>query len=169
LRQDMIEGFKRHDEILIKHEQELIRLREDMNKLREDMMRGFERVDMHLTAIGARWGIMSEDAFRAGLREIIEKEFGYSVVRWKEYDKEGYVHEYPSDVEIDVTVHDDKIILIEIKSYIRISDVILFKRKTEFYEKITGKKPYRKLVITPYAEEEALQTAKNFGIEIIIK
>ena len=63
LREDMILGFKRHDEILEKHTQELIKLREDMisgfkrhdeilerhaneiAKLREDMISGFRRHD----------------------------------------------------------------------------------------------------------------------------
>jgi len=49
---------------LDRHEAELVRLREDMNKLREDMIRGFELVESHISALGARWGIMAESAFR---------------------------------------------------------------------------------------------------------
>ena len=52
LREDMLKGFKRHDEMLEKHSAEIARLREDMIKgflrhdeeiarLREDMMKGF--------------------------------------------------------------------------------------------------------------------------------
>jgi len=55
---------------LDRHEAELVRLREDMNKLREDMNRGFELIERHISALGARWGLMAEDAFREGLRGL---------------------------------------------------------------------------------------------------
>jgi hypothetical protein len=56
LREDMIAGFKRHDEILAMHAQEIVKLRSDMvegfkrhdeeiAKLRQDMMEGFKRHD----------------------------------------------------------------------------------------------------------------------------
>ncbi|MDW8035931.1 MAG: hypothetical protein RMI85_05705, partial [Candidatus Korarchaeum sp.] len=51
LREDMIAGFKRHDE-------ELAKLWSELTRLREDMMRGFELVERHIAALGARWGIM---------------------------------------------------------------------------------------------------------------
>jgi len=47
---------------LDRHEKELIKLREDMNRLREDMIRGFDLVNRHISALGARWGIMAEDS-----------------------------------------------------------------------------------------------------------
>ena len=49
---------------LDRHEAELVRLREDMN-------RGFELIERHISALGARWGLMAEDAFREGLTGII--------------------------------------------------------------------------------------------------
>jgi hypothetical protein len=66
LREDMIKGVERHDR--------------ELERLREDMMRGFELMDIRITRLenlistrGARWGIMAEDAFREGLRGILEK------------------------------------------------------------------------------------------------
>jgi predicted translin family RNA/ssDNA-binding protein len=53
---NMLLGFKRHDEELVKLREEMNKLREDMNKLREDMLRGFELMNRHLDALGARWG-----------------------------------------------------------------------------------------------------------------
>lgn len=155
LREDMITGFKRHDEELI--------------KLREDMIKGFELIERHISALGARWGIMVEDAFREGLKGLIEKEFNFKIEKWKEYDNEGFVYGYPSLVEIDIAIKDEKIILIEIKSHIRSSDVSIFNRKSIFYERRTNKKPYRLLMITPYADEEAINASKNFQIEIYTK
>jgi len=191
LREDMVAGFKRYDEEMAKlredmvvgfkrHDEEIVRLREDMvagfkrhdeeiAKLREDMVRGFELVERHISAIGARWGIMSEEAFREGLKGLLEKEFKLKVERWIGFDGEGLVYGYPSQVEVDVAIHDKKIVLVEVKSYMRASDVYVFKRKAELYMKLTGKKPDRLLMVTPYAEDKALEAAKNLNIEIYTK
>jgi hypothetical protein len=165
----MVAGFKRHDEELIKLREDMNKLREDMNKLREDMLQGFERMDRHLDALGARWGLMAEDAFREGLKGFLEKELKLSVRRWTEYDSEGIVYGYPSVVEVDIAVSDEKTILIEISSHIRPSDVLLFIKKAQFYEKATMRKPDRLIMITPYAEREAFEAGKRFGVEIYTK
>jgi hypothetical protein len=162
LGENMLLGFKRHDE-------ELVKLREEMNKLREDMLRGFELMNRHLDALGARWGLMAEEAFREGLKGFLEKELKLSVKRWTEYDGEGTVYGYPSIVEVDIAVSDEKTTLIEISSHIKPSDVLLFLKKAQFYEKTAKRKPDRLIMITPYAEKEAFIVGKRFGIEIYTK
>jgi hypothetical protein len=162
LGENMLLGFKRHDE-------ELVKLREEMNKLREDMLRGFELMNRHLDALGARWGLMAEEAFREGLKGFLEKELKLSVERWTEYDGEGTVYGYPSIVEVDVAVSDEKTTLIEISSHIKPSDVLLFLKKAQFYEKTAKRKPDRLIMITPYAEKEAFTVGKRFGVEIYAK
>ncbi|MCD6239974.1 DUF3782 domain-containing protein [Candidatus Bathyarchaeota archaeon] len=103
LREDMNAGFRRHDE-------EIAKLREDMNagfkrydeelaRLREDMNRGFMLVERHISALGARWGLMAEEAFRQSIRGLVEKEFGFKVERWTKLDREGVVFGYPSQVK----------------------------------------------------------------------
>ncbi len=166
LREDMIKGFERHD-------REIEKLREDMNKLREDMMKGFELMDRRvsrlenlITALGARWGIMVEDAFREGLKGILEKELSLKVERWTARDDEGFVYGYESVIEVDVAVKDGKVLLIEISSRIGPSDVVAFVRKAKLYEKETGTKPDRLIMVTPYAEEKALEAALQLGVEI---
>lgn len=80
---------------LDRHEAELVRLR-------EDMIRGFELVERHISALGARWGLMTESAFRENLRELLEREFGFRVEKWSTYDEEGIIFGYPSEARIDV-------------------------------------------------------------------
>ncbi|KYH42210.1 MAG: hypothetical protein AYL33_003540 [Candidatus Bathyarchaeota archaeon B63] len=171
------------DQILMRldrHEEELIKLREDMNrgfkrydeeiaKLREDMNRGFELVERHISALGARWGLLTEEAFRAGLKGLIEEEFGFKIERWRVYDEEGIVFGYPSQVEVDVAVRNEKIMLIEVKAHVDASDLYSFKRKAELYEMKTGRKPSRLLVVTPYIEDRAIQAAKSLKIEVYTK
>ena len=152
LRQDMMEGFRRHDE--------------EIARLRKDMMEGFQLMYHHLSALGARWGIMAEEAFREGLRGLLEKELGLKVERWAKNDEEGWAFGYPSWVEVDVAVRNGKVVLVEVKSHVGRADVYSFRRKAEFYERVEGKKPSRLLMVTPYADEEALTAAAHLGVEI---
>jgi len=162
LREDMLKGFERHDAILEKHSAEIARLR-------EDMLKGFELIRRHLDALGARWGIMSEEAFREGLKGLLKEELGLEVEKWTYHDEKGVVYGYPSIVDIDVAIHNGKVILIEIASHVRRSDVITFKRKADLYEKVTGKRPERLLIVTPYAEEKARRACAKLGIELYTK
>jgi len=45
------------------------------------MIKGFELVERHISALGARWGLISEEAFREGLKGLLEKELGLKVER----------------------------------------------------------------------------------------
>jgi len=154
---------------LDRHEAELVRLREDMNKLREDMIRGFELVESHISALGARWGIMAESAFRESLRGLLEKELGYRVEKWTVFDEAGRVYGYPRVVDVDVTVSDGKLILIEVSSHIKASDITTFRRKAELYMEKTGKRPDKLVAVTPYIDDTAQKAAKELGIEVYTK
>jgi hypothetical protein len=154
---------------LDRHEAELVRLREDMNKLREDMIRGFELVESHISALGARWGVMAESAFRESLRGLLEKELGYRVEKWNVFDEAGRVYGYPSVVDVDVTVSDGKLILIEVSSHIKASDITTFRRKAELYMEKMGKRPDKLVVVTPYIDDTAQKAAKELGIEVYTK
>jgi len=167
--EEILKRLDRHEKELIKLREDMNKLREDMNRLRKDMIRGFDLVNRHISALGARWGIMAEEAFREGLRGVLEKELGLKVERWTCFDDYGLVYGYPSPVEVDVAVKDEKLILIEVSSHIKTSDIYEFKRKAELYEKVTGKRPDRLLIVTPYTEPKALEAAKKHKIEVYTK
>ncbi|GEM_PF-138971 len=180
LRDDMNKGFEHHWSEIKRLREDLNNLREDMNRgfehhwreierLREDMNKGFDSINRLISSLGARWGVMTEEAVRSGLEALIEREFGYKVGRWRKFDGEGYVYGYPSDVEVDVAIHDDKIILIEVKSHVNKADISIFNKKREFYEKMEAKKVSRMIVISPYVDEEALELAKKLKIEVYLR
>jgi len=133
------------------------------------MNKGFELMERHISALGARWGLLSEEAFREGLKGLLEKEFKFKVEKWSHYDEEGIVYGYPSLIEVDVAIHDGKTILIEVSSHIRASDVFAFKRKAEAYERFTGKKPDKLMIVTPYANDKAKEACIKHGIELYTK
>jgi hypothetical protein len=164
--EEILRRLDRHEEELSRLSRETAELRREMTKLRQDMMEGFQLVHRQLSALGARWGIMAEEAFREGLRGLLEKELGLKVERWAKNDEEGVVFGYPGRVEVDVAVRDGRPVLVKVKSHVGRADVYSFRRKAEFYERVEGKKPSRLLMVTPYAEEEALRAARHLGVEI---
>jgi len=173
---EILKRLDRHEAELVKLRQdmvelrgEMVELRRDMVELREDMVKGFELVNRHISALGARWGLMAEEAFREGLRGVLEKEMGFKVERWRTYDESGKVFGYPSEVEVDVTVKDQKLILIEVSSHMKASDIYQFKRKADLYEEKTGRKPDRLIAVTPYIDEKAIEASKRLGIEVYTK
>jgi len=54
-------------------------------------------------------------------------------------------------------------------SHVRASDVLQFRRKAELYERKTGRRPDRLLMVTPYIDEKALEAARRLGIEVYTK
>jgi hypothetical protein len=180
---EVLRRLDEHGERMVKIEEELAklredmnklredmnRLREDMNKLREDMNRSFMLVERHISALDTRWGLMSEEAFREGIKGLVERELGFKVERWVKFDGEGFVYGYPSQVEVDVAIHDERLILMEVKSHVRASDIYIFRRVAEFYEKVEGRKPARLIMVTPYADEKVMEASLRLGIEVYTK
>jgi hypothetical protein len=167
--EEILKRLDRHEAELIKLREDMNRLIEDMNRLREDMNRGFELMERRISALGARWGIMAESAFRESLRGLLAKELGYRVEKWVAFDEKGRVYGYPSEVDVDIAVSDGKLILIEVSSHVRASDVYAFRRKAELYVEKTGRRPDRLVIVTPYIDDKALEASKQLEIEIYTK
>ncbi|MEM3664792.1 MAG: DUF3782 domain-containing protein [Candidatus Jordarchaeales archaeon] len=149
--------------------EEVRSLREGQNKLWEEvrsLREDFSVMNRKLDALGARWGIMAEECFRESLRGILEKEFGFRVERWIRTDHEGYVFGYKEQVEIDLAISDGKVILVEVTSHAKISDVFLVKRKAEFYSKVEGRKVDRLIIVSPYADDKAKTACITHGVEL---
>ncbi|RLE85726.1 MAG: hypothetical protein DRJ41_00595 [Thermoprotei archaeon] len=123
---------------------------------------GFSR---RLDALGARWGILSEKAFRNSMKEVLERYFRARVEKWTYYDKDGVVYEHPSIIEVDLVIRDREHLLIEVKSSVSKGDVVELKRIGELYERVRGIRP-KLAVVSPYVDERAKEMARIFGIEI---
>jgi hypothetical protein len=125
-----------------------------------------KRHDSSIGALGARWGLYSEQAFRNGLRGILAQSFGVDVLNLTEYDEAGEVFGHPDQVELDLIIKDGVLILCEIKSSVSKSEIYIFERKAAFYEKRHSRKATRKLVISPMVDDLAQQVAQKLGIEV---
>jgi len=116
-------------------------------------------------AVGARWGLGSESAFREAMRGIL-KDVGFEARRYLAYDDKGLVFGRPDQVEIDVVVKDGDVYLVEIKSSTSRGDVATFARKVKFYEDREKVAVRRKILVTPFLEPKARDMAEEFGIEV---
>ncbi|MCS6926652.1 MAG: DUF3782 domain-containing protein [Candidatus Binatia bacterium] len=135
-------------------------------KRMEDELTLFRRTfTAQIGGLGARWGLQSEEAFRQGMRAVLQ-EVGYTAERFLDYDAQGEVFGYPEQIELDVIVTNGKVMVLEIKSSLSKGDVYYFARKAAFYARKTGRQVDRKLIVTPYAETQAKEVGMRVGVEI---
>ncbi len=139
---------------------------QQIRALFEGLQRLDRRVDHTISALGARWGMMSEEAFRNALRGILEENFGVKVERVQYKDESGEVFGWPDQVELDVVIYDGQMLVCEIKSSASRGDVYIFKRKVQSYEKRVGRKADRAILISPMIYEKDAELARTLGIEV---
>ena len=138
---------------------------ERINELMKRQDQGTKRLESAIGGLGARWGIMSEDSFREGLKGIL-KELGLKVERYIDYDTEGTVFGRPEQIELDIVIKDSITLLAEIKSSISREEIYALQRKVEFYERKKGIKVTRKAVISPFVDPRARPIAERLNIEV---
>ncbi len=116
-------------------------------------------------ALGSRWGLQSEKAFRDALAGILEQSFGVEVINVNEYDDEGVVFGRPDQVELDVIIKNGLLIICELKSSIDKAGMYSFERKARFYEQRHQRQANRLIVISPMIDARARPVAERLGIE----
>ena len=156
---------ERQEEEAKRWEEENLRWKEDQKAIRA-MLKRLDEFDSRLGALGARWGLHSEEAFRSALQGILEESFGVQVINLREWDDSGEVFGRPDQVELDVIIYNSTLILCEIKSAVSKADIALFERKVQWYEKRHSRKADRRIVISPLADARAERFARELGIEI---
>ena len=174
-----IETESRFDQVL----EELRRDREEQTRRWEEQDRKWSENQRHLDqiyseikglhqkhestvgALGARWGIASEQSFRDALKGILEQSFGVEVLNVTEYDDAGEVFGRPDQVELDLIIKNGELIICELKSSMSKADVYTFARKVEFYEKRHQRQATRKIIITPMLHPVALGLPEKLGLE----
>lgn len=146
---------KRMEELRIDFNKRMEELRMDFNDRMDKFAEEQKRFGITLSAIGRRWGIGSEEAFREALKGLYEEKFGVKVQRWEYSDKEGKVLGYPSLIETDKLISDSEHTLIEIKAHVEKHHIAIFLKKAKLYEEVTGIKPSF-VIINPFIEKDAL-------------
>ena len=123
------------------------------------------RLDRKIGALGARWGIGSERAFRQALAAVLTESFGVEVLNINEYDDAGEVSGRPDQIELDIIVRNETLIIFELKSSTDRSQLYIFSRKIAFYEKRHQRTADRKILVSPFIHPRAQELAQELGIE----
>jgi hypothetical protein len=161
--------IKRLWEAVEKLREDFNKLREDFNKLYESVMKRMDSFERRLMALGTRWGIESEGAFRNAMRGVVEELLGVAKVeKWRCYDERGEVLGYPSWIEVDVTIKDQIHVLLEVKSSASGAEVSKLWRIGKLYERVVGVRP-RLVLVTPFIDESGLEAAEKLGVEVYTK
>ncbi len=173
---ELVKIVKSHEMRLAKVEERLSKVEERvagveerldrLGRAVEELVGAMRAFDRRLTALGVRWGVESEEAFRNAMRGVVEEILGTAVVeKWRYFDREGVVYGHPSQIDVDLVVKDGVHILVEVKASASSGDVLELFRIGQLYEAITGVKP-RLVLVTPYIDDRGLRKAKKLGVEV---
>jgi len=164
-----IEREKRWEEQKLKWEEQNKKWWENqkaINQMLEEIKGLSRKHDSTLGALGARWGLRSEQSFRNALKGILKDTANLEVVNVAEFDDEGVVFGRPDQVELDIIIRNGLLYICEIKSSMSKADMIIFKRKADFYQRRHNREATKLIVISPMVDPKAMVTAKEYGIEV---
>ncbi len=165
LRQDREDQARKWDEQNRKWDEHQAEMREEFRRVYESIKAIADKHDRSIGALGSRWGMQSEKAFRDALAGILERSFDVQVVNVNEYDDEGVVFGRPDQIELDVIIKNGLLIVCELKSSIDKAGMYSFERKARFYEKRHNRQANRLIVISPMIDARARKVAERLGIE----
>ena len=141
--------------------------RQTIQRLQTDIRALDHRIRTVLGSIGSRWGRRTEGTFRNAIIGILQEYVPeVQVERILFRDERGEVFGYPSDIELDLFIHNGRRILGEIKSSMSQADVYAFVRKVRLYESLTGEQADQLIVISPMMEPKALELAERLGVQV---
>jgi len=137
-----------------------------INEMLADIRALARKHDTTIEALGARWGLHTEQAFRNALKGILEKFAGVEVLNITEYDDEGVVFGRPDQIELDIIIKNGILIIAEIKSSMSKPEIYIFERKVRYYEARHQRKASEMIVISPMVAPNAIPVAEKLGIRI---
>ncbi len=124
------------------------------------------KYDSTIGALGARWGLYSEQSFRNALRGILTGFFNLEVINVIEYDDTGTVFGRPDQIELDLIIKNGLLIICEIKSSVSKADVYAFERKARWYEQRHARQADRLMIISPMVDARAREAARRLQIDM---
>ncbi|MBE7503804.1 MAG: DUF3782 domain-containing protein [Verrucomicrobiales bacterium] len=125
--------------------------------------RRLELLDRRFGVLGSRWGDGAEEAFRQGLLEMV-RDLGYTVEHYQGQDPDGFINYTPRSFDLDVLVRDGEVVVAEIKSNASGADVAEFHRSVQLYERQTGRRATKRVLVAVTIQAMAITRAQELGI-----
>ncbi|RMD81785.1 MAG: DUF3782 domain-containing protein [Chloroflexi bacterium] len=124
------------------------------------------RFDSTIGALGACWGLSSEQSFRSALRGVLTEFFPLEVIHVNEYDDSGEVFGRPEQIKLDLIIKNGVLLICEIKSSMSRADMYLFERQVRWYQQRHGRTVQQLIVISPMVDPAARKVAERLGIVV---
>lgn len=137
-----------------------------INEMLKEIRALARKHDTTIGALGARWGMNTEQSFRAALKGILEEFAGVEVINVLEFDDEGVVFGRPDQIELDLIIKNGALIIAEIKSSISKSEMYIFEKKVRYYENRHQRRADKMIVISPMIAPNAIPVAEKLGITL---
>jgi hypothetical protein len=162
------EHSKRIEE-LSKRVEEMNRVLMEHSKRLEELAREVGKQGVVLGSIGRRWGRDLEKTVLELYRSVLEERgiIPEKIEKFTYVDVDGRYYVKGSKIEFDIYMHNERIYLVEIKSHADAEDVEWLYKRAEIYEKLTGRKPDKLILVAIHIDEDAYARAKELGIEVI--
>jgi hypothetical protein len=155
------EAMDRHFEVVIEE------LRSHGEELRSQG-RQMRELNLHMSSLGGRVGYGLEHIVQEVVEEFAGQTFPFAqrlVLR----DEAGEVFGVTgAEVEFDLYAHNGTAYLVEVKSYLKVDDVLKFHQKVKFAEGKLGR-PVIPLVIALSMETRAEQKMKELGVRYRVR
>jgi len=158
-------GFNKILEVLEKRSKIL----EKHSKILEEHSKILARIEATLGGLTSRMGIDMERMILNVYKDVFERE-GLEIRKVEKIsfkDVDGKYYRRGAKLELDIYAHDDKVYFMEVKSLVDVNDVEWFNLKCEIFEKILGRRPDRMMIVCINILNEALERARELGVDII--
>ncbi|PLC64975.1 microtubule-binding protein [Thermoproteus sp. CP80] len=149
--------------------EEQSKLLEGHERRLEELTRAVGELKVAVGSLGRRWGRDLERAVLELYRHALE-ERGIEPGRVEKFvytDVDGRFYRSGARIEVDVYIHDGKMYLVEVKSHAELEDVEWFYEKAGIVERILGRKAERLIIVAVDIDKEALERARQLGIDAI--
>ncbi len=161
-----------HSKILQEHSkilQEHSKILQEHSKRIEELTKAVGELKAAVGSIGRRMGRDLEKLILNIYRDAIER-FGIDVERiekrsFRDYD--GKYLQKGAKIELDIYMSNNVTYLIEVKSFVDEDDVEWFNTKCWIFAREFGMSSYRKMIVAVNVTKEALERAKELGIDVV--
>ncbi len=135
-------------------------------EFKKDNLKFDEFMRVKVGALGARWGVATENSYRSMLESILVKSFNVEVQNFIGLDESGTVFGRPDQIELDIIIKNGVLIIMELKSSISKNDLYIFERKVRWYESKFDIIVNRAIVVSPMVDRWAIAVAEKLKIEL---
>ncbi|MEM0234426.1 DUF3782 domain-containing protein [Thermofilum sp.] len=157
--------LEEHTKILQQHSKML----EEHSRQLQEQGKSLAELKVVIGSLGRRWGSDLERTVLEIYRQALETKGikPENVAKFTYEDVEGKYYRKGAKIEVDIYMHNDTTVLIEVKSRAELEDVEWFLDKAGIVEKIIGRKADKLIIVAVNIDKDAYERAQALGIDVV--